>query len=114
MMTLAGFSVAILAATYFCHAAHAVSATPLRFVAIKTAGGVDAGNWHQVGQGAPAAAGLRAELAQHAIGLVQQQGGHGGGRWTASFSLAPAPEIDHPDGNQQQAQIHRNGGQNHC
>ncbi len=43
-------------------------------IRIKAPGGIDPGYGHQISQAAPTAARFRGELAEHAVGLVQQQG----------------------------------------
>jgi hypothetical protein len=47
-------------------------------VGIEASGGIDGRNIDEVGKGAPGAARLGAELAEDAVGLVEQQSGQGG------------------------------------
>ena len=69
-------------------------------VGIETAGGVDPGTSDPGGQAVPVAAGFRRELAQHPIGLVEQQGAHPFGlfrapqsAWRARHRLTTPMEI---------------------
>ena len=82
-------------------------------VGIEAAGGVDVRDRDVIGQATPAAARFRCELAEHPVGLVEQQGGQRRLRALRSGCLAGAPEVHHADRDQQQAQIHRNGRQDH-
>jgi hypothetical protein len=50
-------------------------------VGVETAGGVDTGNRQNLREGTPAAVGLWGELAEHAVGLVQQKGLQGSAEW---------------------------------
>ena len=69
-------------------------------VGVESAGGVDVGAGDPGGQAIPGAAGFRRELAQHAVGLVEQQGGHTAGpqgsgqpSWRARQRLTTPIEI---------------------
>ncbi len=69
-------------------------------VSIEAASGVDPGESDPGGQAIPATACFRCELAQHPIGLVEQQGAHTAGRprarqsaWRARHRLTTPIEI---------------------
>lgn len=80
-------------------------------VGIEATGGIDAGMINPVGQAAPSAAWLPAELAENPVGLMEEEGVQGRAR--ESDAAAGTPEIDDADRDQQQSKIHREGRQNH-
>ena len=78
-------------------------------VGIQPTSGIDIRNLDEISQAAPGASSFRGELAQDPVGLVEQQGGQG-----PSSGFAGFPEVDGPNGDQQQPQIHGNGREDHA
>jgi hypothetical protein len=82
-------------------------------VSVEATGGVDPRNVDEGGQGLPGASGFRGELAENPVGLVEQQGLQGWISDRGSGAFPIPPEVHHPDGDQQQTQVHRDGRQDH-
>ena len=77
-------------------------------VGIQASGRIDPWDIDEISQASPAAARFRGELAQHPIGLVEEQGCQ-----KPSSGFAGFPKVDRADGDEQQSQIHGNRGEDH-
>ena len=73
-------------------------------VGIESSRGVHLGHVNKVAQATPAASRFRRELTQKPVGLVQQQR-----RQVQRFFAGP-PQVDHANGDQQQAEIQAQRG----